>query len=103
MQLIIKNTLEEIIEVKHTAQLARLSSSVGNRRILTILVCRAVEEERSQSLTKKQRANIMVAPFPHNVQPQYNANRRKATCEALLKSVRANPESACFLDALQYG
>ncbi|KAG0418622.1 hypothetical protein HPB47_004699 [Ixodes persulcatus] len=69
----VHNTLEEIIEAQETAQAARLSSSPAGRKILAVL----------------------------GLNPTLVAERARAV--ALLRHVRDEPRSACFVDAAQYG
>ncbi|KAG0445018.1 hypothetical protein HPB47_003208 [Ixodes persulcatus] len=104
MQLGVHNTLEEIIEAQETAQVARLSSSLAGRKILAVLGLNpTLVAERRHQLSDTQRASIQTSPFPRNVHPQHNVGRRRARAVALLRHVRDEPRSACFVDAAQYG
>ena len=104
MQLGVHNTLEEIIEAQETAQLVRLSSTPAGRQILSVLgLSPALVEERRLQLPDEQRTAIHVSPFPRNVHPQHNVGRRRARAITLLKSIRNDSSSVCFVDAAQYG
>ncbi|KAM7314560.1 hypothetical protein ISCGN_004344 [Ixodes scapularis] len=83
---------------------ARLSSSPAGRKILAILGLNpTLVAERRHQLSDAQRASIQTPPFPRNVHPQHNVGRRRARAVALLRQVRDEPRSACFVDAAQYG
>ncbi|KAG0409817.1 hypothetical protein HPB47_013075 [Ixodes persulcatus] len=100
----VHNTLEEIIEAQETAQVARLSSSPAGRKILAVLGLNpTLVAERRHQLSDAQRASIQTSPFPFHVHPQHNVGRRRARAVALLRHVRDEPRSACFVDAAQYG
>ncbi|KAG0444972.1 hypothetical protein HPB47_008545 [Ixodes persulcatus] len=104
MQLGVHNTLEEIIEAQETAQVARLSSSPAGRKILAVLGLNpTLVAERRHQFSDAQRASIQTSPFPCNVHPQHNVGRRRARAVAVLRHVRNEPRSACFVDAAQYG
>ncbi|CAN7981704.1 unnamed protein product [Ixodes pacificus] len=104
MQLGVHNTQEEIIEAQETAQVARLSSSPAGRKILEVLGLNpTLVAERRHQLSDAQRASIQTSPFPRNVHPQHNVGRRRARAVALLRHVRDEHRSACFVDAAQYG
>ncbi|KAH8018698.1 hypothetical protein HPB51_010525 [Rhipicephalus microplus] len=104
MQLGVHNTLDEIIEAQETAQLMRLSSTPAGRKILSILgLSPALVEDHRLQLPNEQRTAIQVSPFPRNVHPQHNLGRRRARAITLLKNIRNDPHSVCFVDAAQYG
>ncbi|KAG0434423.1 hypothetical protein HPB47_019118 [Ixodes persulcatus] len=104
MQLGVHNTLEEIIEAQETAQVARLSSSPAGRKILAVLGLNpTLVAERQHQLFDAQRTRIQTSPFLRNVHPQHNVGRPRARAAALLRHVRDEPPSACFVDAAQYG
>ncbi|KAH6942540.1 hypothetical protein HPB50_007597 [Hyalomma asiaticum] len=69
---------------------------------LTLRTTTLVEKRRPQ-LSDAQRASIRVSPFPRNVHPHYNVGRRRARAVALLRHVRNEPHSVCFVDAARYG
>ncbi|KAG0445676.1 hypothetical protein HPB47_019383 [Ixodes persulcatus] len=104
VQLRVHNTLEEIIEAQESAQVTRLSSSPAGRKILAVLGLNpTLVAERRHQLSDDQRASIQASPFPRNVHPQHNVVRRRARAVALLRHVRDEPRSACFVDAALYG
>ncbi|KAG0434076.1 hypothetical protein HPB47_019365 [Ixodes persulcatus] len=93
MQLGVHSTLEEIIEGQETAQ--KMLAVLGLNPTLVA--------ERRHHLSDTQRASIQTSPFPRNVHPQHNVDRRRARAVALLRHVRDEPLAACFVDAAQYG
>ncbi|KAH6934426.1 hypothetical protein HPB50_024186 [Hyalomma asiaticum] len=83
---------------------ARLLSTQARRNIVAVLgINPTLVEERRHQISHAQRSCIQVSPFPRNVHPRYNVGRRRSRAVALVKHVRNEPHSACFVDAAQYG
>ncbi|KAG0443871.1 hypothetical protein HPB47_014440 [Ixodes persulcatus] len=100
MQLGVHNTLEWIIEAQKSAKVARLTSSPAGRTIFPVLGLNpTLAVERRLQLFVSQRASIQASLFPRNVHPQHHIGRRKARAVQLLRHVKEEPRSACFVDA----
>lgn len=103
MQLGIHNTLDEVVEVQLTAQVARLSSSPARPRVMDVLGCNPTAiRKRRCALDAQTREVIVVSPISHNVNLQHNVGRRRARAAVLLNSIVGNPQFLTLVEAIQY-
>ncbi|XP_077553170.1 uncharacterized protein LOC144167913 [Haemaphysalis longicornis] len=104
LELEVHNTLEEIAEAQHTAQMARVAQTRTGRTILQRLGYR----ERGfhgdggrASLPRRLLCQLQVAPIPKHMHPEANQERRIARAKALT-ATHASDNGAYYVDVAKY-
>ncbi|KAH9365484.1 hypothetical protein HPB48_019924 [Haemaphysalis longicornis] len=102
LKLGVHNTLSEIGEAQHTAQVGRLSGTRAGRDILVTLgIFTEQNKDSVKHLSREIRDSIVVRPSPRNVHPVFNQGRRLSRAKALLAAALESPTESAFVDAAQ--
>uniref|UniRef100_L7M053 Uncharacterized protein n=1 Tax=Rhipicephalus pulchellus TaxID=72859 RepID=L7M053_RHIPC len=103
MKLGLHNTIHEIIEAQQIAHRERLSGTRSGRAILEEVGWYTTQSrdsgEDTVELNDSLRDKIRTTPFPRNMHPVHNQERRKARAKALLQEIEQDRQHAAFVDA----
>lgn len=104
LELGVHNTLDEIAEAQHTAQMARLAQTRTGRSILQRLGYRERglhEDGGRASLPRRLLCQLQVPPIPKHMHPEVNQERRIARAKALT-ATHASDNGAYYVDVAKY-